>query len=88
MVVLLTRRNDDAAGPGEASSNASSALLVTNYECPIELLPASLVSNAVASVVVSIREGACDRDILRRELDGGCVSVPDAVEPEARLCTA
>ena len=45
----------------------------------------SLVSNAVASVVVSIREGACDRDVLRRELDGGFVSVPDSVEPDAGL---
>ena len=31
----------------------------------------SLVSNAVASVVISIWEGACDRAVLKRELDGG-----------------
>jgi aerobic C4-dicarboxylate transport protein len=37
----------------------------------------SLVSNAVATVVVSIWEGACDRGVLKRELDCGFV------EPEA-----
>jgi Na+/H+-dicarboxylate symporter len=43
----------------------------------------SLISNAVASVVVSISEGACDRTILKRELDAGFVApLPstDAVE--------
>jgi aerobic C4-dicarboxylate transport protein len=50
----------------------------------------SLVSNAVASVVVSIWEGACDRDILRRELDGGFVPSPALapVEQEAGLRAA
>jgi Na+/H+-dicarboxylate symporter len=43
----------------------------------------SVISNAVATVVVSIWEGACDRAILKRELDGGFVApLPstDAVE--------
>lgn len=41
----------------------------------------SLVSNAVATVVVSIWEGACDRAILKRELDGGFAEVVQAAEP-------
>jgi Na+/H+-dicarboxylate symporter len=40
----------------------------------------SLISNAVASVVVSIWEGACDRDTLKRELDGGFVAAPSLDE--------
>jgi aerobic C4-dicarboxylate transport protein len=36
----------------------------------------SLISNAVASVVVSIWEGACDRNTLKRELDGRFVAAP------------
>lgn len=41
----------------------------------------SLVSNAVATVVVSIWEGACDRSTLMRELDGGFVEAEPAVTP-------
>jgi aerobic C4-dicarboxylate transport protein len=44
----------------------------------------SLISNAVASVVVSIWEGACDRATLKRELDGGFVpELEDFAEPVA-----
>jgi Na+/H+-dicarboxylate symporter len=46
----------------------------------------SLVSNAVASVVISMWEGACDRVVLRRELDGGYVARPAVAEqPSAEL---
>ncbi len=50
----------------------------------------SLVSNAVASIVVSLWEGACDRDTLRRELDGGYVPVPEeaTLEPATGLHAA
>jgi aerobic C4-dicarboxylate transport protein len=48
----------------------------------------SLISNAVASVVVSIREGACDRTTLKRELDSGFVAPLPAAEPARLLPTA
>ena len=39
----------------------------------------SLCSNAVACVVVAIWEGACDKDVLKRELDGGYVTFPEPI---------
>jgi Na+/H+-dicarboxylate symporter len=33
----------------------------------------SLISNGVASIVVSLWEGACDRTVLARELDRGFI---------------
>jgi Na+/H+-dicarboxylate symporter len=41
----------------------------------------SIISNAVASVVVSIWERACDRETLKRELDGGFVQTLELEEP-------
>lgn len=40
----------------------------------------SLVSNAVAPVVIALWEGACDRDTLKRELDQGFVQAEEPVE--------
>jgi Na+/H+-dicarboxylate symporter len=37
----------------------------------------SLCSNAVACVVVSMWEGACDKERLQRELDSGYSTQPD-----------
>ncbi|WP_436266335.1 C4-dicarboxylate transporter DctA [Pseudoduganella sp. LjRoot289] len=44
----------------------------------------SLVSNAVASVVVSLWEGACDRTVLQRELNSGYVEAAPAAIPAAK----
>ena len=41
----------------------------------------SLCSNAVACVVVSIWEGACDKAVLKRELDDGYTTLPET-EPQ------
>lgn len=46
----------------------------------------SLVSNAVATVVVSLWEGACDRTILSRELNQGFVEVEE--EPQQTMLRA
>src|SRR5437667_9413293 len=40
----------------------------------------SLMSNAVASVVVSMWENACDRDVLASELDQGYAFTEQALE--------
>ena len=40
----------------------------------------STISNAVASIVVSLWEGACDRDVLARELAQGYAAEADAFE--------
>jgi len=40
----------------------------------------SLVSNAVASVVVSIWEGACDRTVLAAELGSGYATTEQALD--------
>ena len=45
----------------------------------------STMSNAVACVVVSIWEKACDREVLARELSSGYVNTELALEDEARL---
>ena len=45
----------------------------------------STMSNAVACVVVSIWENACDRQVLARELSSGYVNTELALEEEARL---
>ena len=33
----------------------------------------SIISNAVACIVIALWEGECDRDVLLRELEGGYV---------------
>lgn len=48
----------------------------------------SLVSNAVACVVVAIWEESCDRDVLRAELARGYVGAPDDAEPAPSKLTA
>ncbi|MBS0434526.1 MAG: C4-dicarboxylate transporter DctA [Proteobacteria bacterium] len=47
----------------------------------------STMSNAVACVVVSIWEGACDREVLQRELSQGYAATEEALEEEATLVT-
>lgn len=42
----------------------------------------SMISNAVATVVVSLWEGACDRATLSRELDQGFIEVKDEAEQQ------
>jgi aerobic C4-dicarboxylate transport protein len=44
----------------------------------------SLCSNAVACVVVASWEGALDRDVLKRELDGGYLALPDEIPQAAQ----
>jgi aerobic C4-dicarboxylate transport protein len=41
---------------------------------------ASIISNCVASIVVSIWEGACDREVLRKELDQNYAKTEAALE--------
>lgn len=48
----------------------------------------STMSNAVACVVVSIWEGACDREQLQRELATGYVATEQALEDAAELAPA
>ena len=45
----------------------------------------STMSNAVACVVVSIWEKACDREVLQRELTQGYAATEEALEDEATL---
>ena len=47
----------------------------------------STMSNAVACVVVSIWEGACDREVLQRELSQSYAATEEALEEEATLMT-
>jgi Na+/H+-dicarboxylate symporter len=42
----------------------------------------SLISNAVATVVVSLWEGACDRTTLKRELEQGFVEADQQASPQ------
>jgi Na+/H+-dicarboxylate symporter len=48
----------------------------------------SVISNAVASVVVSVWEGACDRTILARELDRGFIQEELEEEHPVEVSTA
>jgi Na+/H+-dicarboxylate symporter len=48
----------------------------------------SLVSNAIASVVVSLWEGACDRSVLARELDRGFITEELEEERPVKVSTA
>jgi hypothetical protein len=48
----------------------------------------STMSNAVACVVVSIWEKACDREVLTRELAQNYVNTEQALEEEATLPNA
>jgi hypothetical protein len=48
----------------------------------------STMSNAVACVVVSIWEKACDREVLTRELAQNYVNMEQALEDEATLPNA
>lgn len=50
----------------------------------------SLVSNGVASIVVSLWEGACDRNVLARELDRGFVEeeLEEVAQPHAAAIAA
>ena len=45
----------------------------------------STMSNAVACVVVSIWERACDREVLQRELTQGYAATEEALEDEATM---
>ena len=45
----------------------------------------STMSNAVACVVVSIWEKACDREVLQRELTQGYAATEEAIEEEATM---
>jgi Na+/H+-dicarboxylate symporter len=47
----------------------------------------SCISNAVAVVVVSIWENACDREVLKRELDQNYANTEEALE-EAQVKNA
>lgn len=46
------------------------------------------MSNAVAGVVVSIWEGACDRKVLAQELDQGCFATKEALEADDLVLSA
>ena len=43
------------------------------------------MSNAVACIVVSIWENACDREVLTRELAQNYINTEQALEDEAHL---
>jgi Na+/H+-dicarboxylate symporter len=45
----------------------------------------SLVSNGVASIVVSLWEGACDRTVLARELDRGFIEEELGEAPQSQI---
>jgi DnaJ-class molecular chaperone len=47
----------------------------------------SLASNAVATVVISISENACDRQVLLDTLDGKKPAVPDGDQTWDRVGT-
>jgi hypothetical protein len=49
----------------------------------------SLCSNAAACIVIALWEGACDRAVLKQELDNGYVAdEPEVIAPEASKLAA